>query len=255
MFQSAETIKDLEIPEGRRLLHDFYHDRRVRNLLEFRTILDCWRLCRKGLEVQFSDGRRVRLESRLGFRLGTRVFFEEIVGKYYYNFITGLVYGSAVLVLIALALYLAGYASEHVAFAAFGVTALFLFLLAIATAYSPNEDSQSSSALGASETLLSSMNNTVREMTNAVSDLFRLISQSDIRQDVLLTRLTEHVSKINNESSRKFVEKLDETNSLLRLFLQTSYRGQAGPADGDVSAHKDRYETGGAAPAESGQQD
>ncbi|MDH7516569.1 MAG: hypothetical protein QHI48_11930 [Bacteroidota bacterium] len=226
MFQSGETIKDLEIPEGRRLLHDFFHDRRARNLLEFRTIMDCWRLCRKGRVIHFSDGRHVRLETSLGFRLGTRVFFEEIVGRYYYNLVAGIVYGGAVLLLAALGFYLAGYTSKTLVLAAFALEAVFLLLLALITAYSPNEQGGESGMLEAIESLFTSMNNTVREMTNVVSDLFRLISQSDIRQDVLLTRLTEHITKIQSESTHRYTEKLEETNGLLRLFLETSYKNQ-----------------------------
>ncbi|MBI5647578.1 MAG: hypothetical protein HY962_11660 [Ignavibacteriae bacterium] len=222
MFNTSETLKDLEIPEGRRLLHDFYHDRRVKNTLEFGTVLDCWRLCRRGTEIQFSDGRRVRFETSLGVKLGTRVFFEEIVGRYYYNYVSGLVYGGAVLVLISLVVYLAGYVDETFALVAFSIQALLLLLLAFVTAYSPNEDAAGSNAFGASETLLSSMNSTVREMTNAVSDLFRLISQSDIRQDVLLTRLTDHLSKVNSENIRQYSDTMQETNLLLRGFLETT---------------------------------
>ena len=226
MFNTSETIKDLEIPEGRRLLHDFYHDRRIKHAIELRTVLDCWKLCRNGREIQFSDGRRVRFETNLGFKLGTRIFFEEIVGRHYYNFIQGLVYGGAMLVLLAVSLYLAGY-SLVFAIAAFAIEALLLLLLAVATAYSPNDDLTGANGTGASEGLLSSINSTVREMTNAVSDLFRLISQADIRQDVLLTRLTEHFSKTNAENLRQYSEKLDETNGLLRLFLETTYHNQA----------------------------
>ena len=58
-------------------------------------------------------------------------------------------------------------------------------------------------------------------MTNAVSDLFRLISQTDMRQDVLLTRLTEYISKVNAENTRMQVEKMEETNKNLRAFSES----------------------------------
>lgn len=222
MLSTSETVKDLDIYEGRRLLRDFYHERRVKNAFELRTLLECWKLCRRGTEVRFNDGRRVRLETNLGFRLGTRLFLEEIVSRHHYNLIQGFVYFGAMLVLLAVALYLAGY-SPWIAMVAFFAEALALLLLATVTAYSPSEDAAvGSTTLGLSENLLTTINGSIREMTNAVSDLFRLISQTDIRQDVLLTRLTESIAKLNAETSRKYGEKLDQTNALLRELNENS---------------------------------
>ncbi|MBE0642449.1 MAG: hypothetical protein IH600_00035 [Bacteroidetes bacterium] len=222
MLSTSETIKDLEVFEGRRLLRDFYHERRVKNAIEIKTLLECWKLCRRGTEVHFSDGRRVRLETNLGVRLGTRIFLEEIVSRNHYNLIQGLVYAGAMIVLVAVALYLAG-STLWIAMGAFLIEALFLLLLAMVTAYSPVDDAPSSSgSLGLSENLLTSINGSIHEMTNAVSDLFRLISQADIRQDVLLTRLTENISKLNAESTRKYSEKLEQTNALLRELNENS---------------------------------
>ncbi|MDX9759500.1 MAG: hypothetical protein RBU27_10100 [Bacteroidota bacterium] len=222
MLSTSETVKDLDIYEGRRLLRDFYHERRVRNTFELRTLLETWKLCRRGTEVRFNDGRRVRFESNLGFRLGTRVFLEEIVSRQHYNLIQGLVYAGAMLVLIAVALFLAGWPA-WVATVAIIIETLALLLLATVTAYSPTEEAATSAvSLGLSENLLTSINGSIREMTNAVSDLFRLISQSDIRQDVLLTRLTENIAKLNAETGRKHGEKLEQTNALLRELNETS---------------------------------
>lgn len=222
MLSTSETVKDLDIYEGRRLLREFYHERRVKNAFEFKTLLECWKLCRRGTEVRFNDGRRVRLESDLGFRLGTRLFLEEIVSRHHYNLIQGLVYVGAVAVLLAVALYLAG-SSIWVAMGAFVLEGLFLLLLATVTAYSPSEDAVlSANQAGMSEPLLTSINGSIQEMTNAVSDLFRLISQTDIRQDVLLTRLTENIGKMNAENTRRFGEKIEQTNALLRELNETS---------------------------------
>lgn len=169
--------------------------------------------------IQFGDGRRVQFDTFLGAKLGTRVFFEEIVSRYYYNFVLGLVYIGSVIVLIAVAMYLLGY-SFWLPLGGFLIEACFLLALAIVTAYSPYEEAASASQSAAlSESLLTSINSTVREMTNAVSDLFRLISQSDIRQDVLLTRLTDHLSKINAENFRHYSDRLDHTNELISEFI------------------------------------
>jgi hypothetical protein len=215
LLNTSESIKDLEVPEGRKLLHDFFHERRLRHLIELRTLLDCWRLCRKGTELQFGDGRRVQFETYLGTKLGTRVFFEEIVSKYYYNFIVGLVYVGSVIVLIAVGLFMLGFPFWY-PIAGFTLEAFFLLTLAVVTAYSPSEEGTTLTQSAAlSESLLTSINSTVREMTNAVSDLFRLISQSDIRQDVLLTRLTDHVSKLNAESFRQYADTLEQTNTVI----------------------------------------
>ncbi len=222
MLSTSETVKDLEVFEGRRLLRDFYHERRVKNAIEAKTLLECWKLCRRGTEVHFSDGRRVRLETNLGVRLGTRIFLEEIVSRNHYNSIQGLVYAGAMIVLLAVAMYLAGY-TLWIAMGAFLLEALFLLLLAMVTAYSPVDDTAASGvSLGLSENLLTSINSSIHEMTNAVSDLFRLISQTDIRQDVLLTRLTENISKLNAENTRKYSEKLEQTNALLRELNENS---------------------------------
>jgi hypothetical protein len=227
LLDTSETIKDLEIPEGRRLLHDFFHDRRLKHTFEFRTLLDCWKMCRRGTEIQFSDGRRVRFETHLGAKLGTRVFFEEVVSRYYFNFIQGLVYAGAVIILVTVGMYLAGYAFWF-ALAGFALEALFLLMLSVVTAYAPNEDPAiAPHGLALPENLLSSINSTVREMTNAVSDLFRLISQSDIRQDVLLTRLTEHLSKINGENIRLYAERTERMNETLVEYVRSVQALQA----------------------------
>lgn len=225
MFTTSETIKDLEVLEGRRLLHEFFHDRRVKNTFELRTLLECWRLCRVATDLQFADGRRIRFETSLGFKLGTRVFAEEILGVYYFNFIQGWVYFGAMLVLVAVGGYLAGL-PVWVAWAGFGLEAFFLLLLAIVTAYAPTEDGQPGSGRGAGDALLNTMSTSMREMTNSVSDLFRLVSQTDIRQDVLLTRLTENIAKIQGESVRQYSEHLQQTNTILhetRALLQNRF--------------------------------
>lgn len=222
MLSTSETVKDLETIEGRRLLHDFYHDRRVKNALETKTLVECWRLCRQGTDLQFGDGRRIRFETNLGFKLGTRVFLEEIVGVYYHNFVQGLVYFGAMIVLLTVALYLAGYSLWY-AIAGLALEALFLLSLAVVTAYGRSEDSAAQAGtIGLQDNLLSSINSSIHEMTNAVSDLFRLISQTDIRQDVLLSRLTEGFGKMNNETARRYTDKLEQTNELLREMNELS---------------------------------
>ncbi|MBR9976639.1 MAG: hypothetical protein KFH87_01005 [Bacteroidetes bacterium] len=216
MLSTAETIRDLEVFEGRRLLRDFYHERRVKNAFEMRTLLECWKLCRRGTEVHFNDGRRVQLETNLGVRHGTRVFLEEIVSRQHYNLIQGLVYLGAMLLLLGVALYLLGF-SVWIPMAGFLLEALLLLMLAMVTAYTPPDDlTTGGGALGLSDNLLTSINGSIHEMTNAVSDLFRLISQTDIRQDVLLTRLTDNIGKMNAENARRFGERVDQTNMLLR---------------------------------------
>ncbi len=172
----------------------------------------------KGREIQLSDGRRVRFETMLGFKLGTRVFLEEIVGTFYYNFIQGMVYGGAMLVLVAVGFYLAG-APLWVAVAGFGIEALLLLMFAVVTAYSPPESAGGASAGKSSlDVTLTQLSNSVRDMTNSVSDLFRLASQTDLRQDVLLTRLSEFLSKTTAESARMQVEKLNEIHETLKSF-------------------------------------
>jgi len=223
LLNISETIKDLEISEGRRLLREFFHDRRVKHTFEFRTILDCWRLCKRGTELQFSNGMRVRFETNLGFKLGTRVFFEEIISRFYFNYILGLVYFGAMIVLICVALYLVGF-SLWIAIAGFSLESLLLCFYAIVTTYSTPEEGSSGTTSGLPEDLLTSINNTAREMTNAVSDLFRLVSQSDIRQDVFMTRLTEYIAKTNAENFRVYAEKLEETNTILREFVESHHR-------------------------------
>jgi len=212
----------LETIEGRRLLHEFYRERRVKNALEFKTLLECWKLCRDAISLQMHDGRRIRFENNLGRRLGTRVFFEEIVGTYYYNSVLGLVYFGAMLVLVGVGLYLAGF-DLLFALGTLLVEALFLLLLAVVTSYSRNDEAGKGTATaGAPEPLMASMNNSVREMTTAVSDLFRLLSQTDIRQDALLTRLTDGFAKVSAENARKYMERIDQTNAILREHTEQS---------------------------------
>jgi hypothetical protein len=132
------------------------------------------------------------------------------------------VYAGAMIVLLSVALYLAGN-SYWYAIAGLILEALFLLLLAVITGYGANEDMNTGpSALGVPDSLQVSMNSSIREMTDAVSDLFRLISQSDIRQDVLLTRLSENFGKQTNENTRKYAERLENTNTILREMNDTS---------------------------------
>ncbi len=222
MLSTSETIKDLEIIEGRRILHDFYHDRRVKNSLELTTLLECWRLCRKGTDLQYGDGRRVRFETSLGMKLGTRVFLEEILSNYYFNYIQGLVYAGAMILLVTVALYLGG-SSIWFAYGGFFIEAAFLLLLSLVTAYSSNQmpyAAQSSAA--APDVLLKAINASISEMTTASTDLFRFLSQTDIRQDVLLSRLTDNIAKITAENTLEFANRLDRTNTLLNELHATS---------------------------------
>lgn len=222
MNTASESIKDLEIPEGRLILHEFYHDRRIQVKMEIAIVLECWRLCKRGTEIQLSDGRIILIENPLGFRLGTRVCIEEIIGRYYYNSVQGWVYFGAMVLLIFVGLRLGGVIPERAALIGVGIEAFMLFLLAVVTYYSPSDDvSPSSYPLRSSDNLLSSINQSVQGMTNAVSDLFRLISQTDMRQDVLLTRLTEYISKVSAENTRLQIEKMGETNKNLRDFAET----------------------------------
>lgn len=222
MSNASESIKDLEIPEGRLILNEFYHDRRIQHKIELATVLECWRLCKRGTEIQLTDGRLIYIENPLGFRLGTRVCIEEIIGRYYYNSVQGWVYFGAMVLLVFVGLRLGGVIPEKAALIGVGIEAFMLFLLAVVTYYSPADELASVQfQQKSSDTLLSSINQSVQGMTNAVSDLFRLISQTDMRQDVLLTRLTEYISKMNAENTRLQVDKMEETNKNLLAFSES----------------------------------
>jgi len=200
-------------------LHDFYHDRRIRHSFEFGTILECWRLCVRGTEVRLSDGRLILLENTLGLNLGTRVCMEEIIARYYFNAVQGWVYFGAMILLIFVGLRFAGVITERMTLVGIGIEAMMLLVLSMVTHFLPNDDAQPASLVqGKPENLLSSINQSVQGMTDAVSDLFRLISQTDMRQDILLTKLTEYISKVSAENTRLQIEKLEETNQNLRSF-------------------------------------
>ena len=236
MTTASESIKDLEIPEGRLLLHEFYHDRRIQVKLEIAIILECWRVCKHAREIQLSDGRLILLENPLGFRLGTRVCIEEIVGRYYYNSVQGWVYFGAMVLLIFVGLRLGGVIPEKIALVGVAIEAFMLFLLAVVTYSSPSDELLPTTLQGKSpDNLLSSVNQSVQGMTNAVSDLFRLLSQSDMRQDVLLTRLTEYISKVSAENTRLQIEKMEETNQNLRYFSDTLQEVQGAMAREQVA--------------------
>jgi hypothetical protein len=131
--------------------------------------------------------------------------------------------------LIFVGLRLGGVIPEKAALIGVGIEAFMLFLLAVVTYYSPSDEISPASQFDLKrnpDTLLSSINQSVQGMTNAVSDLFRLISQTDMRQDVLLTRLTEYISKVNAENTRLQIEKLEETNRNLMTFGDTLGRLQ-----------------------------
>lgn len=236
MNTASESIKDLEIPEGRLLLHEFYHDRRIQVKLEIAIILECWRVCKHAREIQLSDGRLILIENPLGFRLGTRVCIEEIIGRYYYNSVQGWVYFGAMVLLIFVGLRLGGVIPEKIALVGVAIEAFMLFLLAVVTYYSPSDELLPTTLQGKSpDNLLSSVNQSVQGMTNAVSDLFRLLSQSDMRQDVLLTRLTEYISKVSAENTRLQIEKMEETNQNFRFFSDTFQEVQGAMAREQVA--------------------
>ncbi len=166
-----------------------------------------------------SDGRLILLENTLGLNLGTRVCMEEIIARYYFNAVQGWVYFGAMILLIFVGLRFAGVITERMTLVGIGIEAMMLLALSIVTHFLPNDDAQPQSLTqGRPELLLSSINQSVQGMTDAVSDLFRLISQTDMRQDILLTKLTEYISKVSAENTRLQVEKLEETNQNLREF-------------------------------------
>ncbi len=215
MITPVDTLRSLQIPEGRRLYREYFNDRLLRNARMLQTLIDCWKLAVRGIDLQFSDGRSFRFETHLGRRFGTRLFLEEVLSRYYYNTIQGWVYVSAVFLIVGVGLNLAGY-DFRIALAGFAMQAFFLLLLAIVTAYGPMEDAAASpEAAGMNENQFIALNRAVHDMTNAVSDLFRLISQTDFRQDVLLSKLTENQAKITAAGTAQFIETLQETNTIL----------------------------------------
>jgi uncharacterized protein YukE len=237
MLTTAETIRSLQVPEGRRLYRDFFYDRLLRNNRVFQTLIECWKLAVRGLDLQISDGRSIHFETYLGRRLGTRVFLEEILGRYYYNTIQGWVYIAAIVLIVGVGLYLGGY-DFRFAIAGFALQAFFLLLLAIVTMFSPMEDSAAPDSMGMSEPQMTALNRAVKDMTNAVTDIFRLISQTDFRQDVLLTKLTENQAKIMSSSTRQMIDTLEETNRILSD-LRAGITGAAGDETQSVSTSRD----------------
>ena len=71
-------------------------------------------------------------------------------------------------------------------------------------------------------------------MANSASDLFRLVSQTDLRQDVLLTRLSEYLSKSSADNTRLQLDKLEEINKTLRLFLEEAALNQPTAREGYI---------------------
>jgi hypothetical protein len=88
----------------------------------------------------------------------------------------------------------------------------------------------STEGMAMNENQMQSLNRAVHDMTNAVTDIFRLISQTDFRQDVLLTKLTESQAKITAAGTRQFIDTLEETNRIL-----ADLRGSVGGRSTDTS--------------------
>ncbi len=199
------------------MLREYFQERRTRNQSEFRTLSQCWRLATRGLEVQFLDGRRMGLETNLGRKVGRRVFMEEIIHRYYFGIVQGLVYGGAVAVMVTVALYLLWSISVVVPVAAFTLEVLALLLYAIVVAYSPVE--VVSGRLDSNDQVLLSLHNAVAEMTTAVSDLTRLLSQTDVRQEVVLSRLVDRQDRFMAQGMKGVIDAMADTSEQLRRLL------------------------------------
>jgi len=156
-MKQIETLSSLD---GRALLWKIYHELRFeKQLSSFSTLMLCWRICTNEREIFKYVNQEVTIIHPLGFFVGTSLWMEEIVNRFYFSTINSFVYlGAAILlILVGLRRFTENFNDSYV-LAGVAFEALMLIFMFVVMLFSPPDES-------------TGVQNAAGEEENSVTDL------------------------------------------------------------------------------------
>lgn len=218
-----QHIDNLASRHGRMLLQKYWYE----NLVDARrwkigVVLSCWRLCMYGRTLYLSEAEHpISIEHKLGFRMGTRVWMEEVCYKHFSNTVQALVYLGAVVLLIFVGLRFADLINERMALIGIGIEASMLFVLFVVMFYTPEEEYMTIDAREATS------NDDTKEYLALFKEIYDELQDIGTMNAALGRHLTEMANKQESylkELSQKLSFPIASTNGLgkesTELFLQ-----------------------------------
>jgi len=136
-----QNIDNLASVAGRKYLQRYWYENTVvARRWKLALMLSCWRLCMFGRTLYLTEAEHpITIEHKLGLRVGTRVWMEEVCYKHFSNTVQAFVYLGAVVLLVFVGLRFAELINERTALIGVGIEASMLFVLFIVMFYTPED--------------------------------------------------------------------------------------------------------------------
>lgn len=230
------SLSNLATSDGRNAYQKYWHDLVVEQQnLVVPSLFRLWRTAVRGTSFNVTTaGESYRIAHPLGFRLGTRIFMEEVVVSHYFNNVQALVYLGAVLLLIFLALRFAGLLSEQVALIGIGIEVMMLLMLFAVLFYtpedtpdtiaaeSPSDDDDRAAATGDDLGVIREVLEELEDIGGTYATLGMKLETLAQSQESGLKELNSHVERIRGlELLETHAERLETTNELLAKLVDT----------------------------------
>jgi hypothetical protein len=135
-------LDSLASPEGRNIYRSLYTTlRQQRQLGALETLRILWRIAVGERSLRNWGHDNITFRHKLGIVVGTRLWLEEIVSRYYYSTVVSFVYAGAAILLVVVGLRrFSGGISDTIVMLSIGLEALLLLLLFTVMFVSPAED-------------------------------------------------------------------------------------------------------------------
>ncbi|HVK39431.1 MAG TPA: hypothetical protein VNA88_12910 [Candidatus Kapabacteria bacterium] len=223
---NQQTLSNLATPAGRAAYQELWHDLIIHQRRAVVPALwQLWRMAAYGQEMRMTaSDNAYRIGQRLGPRVGTRVFMEEVIVRHYFNNVQALVYFGAVILLVFLGLRFAGLMSETASLIGVAIEALMLLILFAVLFYAP-EDEPIANGVAADagavdeeddREVIRDVLREIEEIGTSYASLAMRLEQSARGQDDALRELSEKVSAIKGLNLlESHAERLETTNTLL----------------------------------------
>lgn len=226
---NQQTVSNLATPAGRAAYQELWHDLIIhQRRAVIPALWQLWRMAAYGQEMRMTaSDNAYRIGQRLGPRVGTRVFMEEIVVRHYFNNVQALVYFGAVILLVFLGLRFAGLMSETASLIGVAIEAMMLLILFAVLFYAPEDEPSTGAGAGAVATddaaeveddreVIREVLHEIEEIGSSYASLAMRLEQSARSQDDALRDLAERVSAIKGLNLlESHAERLETTNTLL----------------------------------------
>lgn len=234
---NQQTLSNLATAAGRAAYQEYWHDLVVdQRSAVLPSLVRLWRTAAFGSEMRItSTGVTSKIAQKLGPRLGTRIFMEEIIVRHYFNNVQALVYFGAVILLVFLGLRFAGLLSERVSLIGIAIEALMLVLLFMVLFYAPEDQVQvheaqpAQGAVDADDEDRDADRQVIREVLSELEEiggtyagLGARLEQATRAQDDSLRQLAEKVAAIRGLGElQAHAELLEGTNALLSQLVHS----------------------------------